>query len=199
MNVTRPDRSTSDSGVPPCAISATRRVACNRLLLASQTPSGTRQIEPAQARSAFGDVGSAHWSDRHTAAPNASAVRISVPTFPGSASRQSASVAGRSAHPGRSSRRNTPITRGGCGAVATSASNRASTSSPAPSRSTGAAVAASTASSPSTKKSPSFSRHRRSCSLRTVRARQRPEAHGLPSRPHRPLASEQRAMRCDAT
>ena len=62
------------------------------------TPSGTRQIEPALARSAFGDVGSAQPSDSATAAPNASAVRISVPTLPGSASCQSASVAGRSSH-----------------------------------------------------------------------------------------------------
>ena len=102
------------------------------------------------------------------AAPNASAVRISVPTLPGSASRQSASVAGallpagqigapvdgdrRAAGAGRSRRRRAAS---------------ASTSSPARSRSTGSAVAASTASSPSTKKRPSFSRQRRSCSLRT--------------------------------
>ena len=89
----------------------------------SHAPSGTRQIEPALARSAFGDVGSAQPSDSATAAPNASAVRISVPTLPGSASRHSASVASRSSHAGRSARRYTPTTRGGCGALATSASS----------------------------------------------------------------------------
>ena len=57
-------------------------------------PWGTRQIEPALARSAFGEVGSAQPSERTIAAPNASAVLISVPTLPGSARRQSASVAG---------------------------------------------------------------------------------------------------------
>ena len=40
-----------------------------------------------------------------SAAPKASAVRISVPTLPGSARCQSASVAGRSSQPGRSARR----------------------------------------------------------------------------------------------
>ena len=124
-------------------------------------------IEPALARSAFGEVGSAQPSDSATAAPNASAVRISVPMFPGSRSRQRASVTARSSQVGRSSRRYTAITRGGWPAVATSASSFGSTSSPARSRSTGGAVAAATASSPSTKKRPSLSRQRRSCSLRT--------------------------------
>ena len=67
--------------------------------------SGTRQIDPAEARSALGPVGSAQPSDSATAAPNASAVRISVPTLPGSARRQSASVTGRASAAGRSSRR----------------------------------------------------------------------------------------------
>ena len=62
---------------------------------------GTRQIEPALARSAFGEVGSAQPSESATAAPKASAVRISVPTLPGSARRQSASVAWRSSHAGQ--------------------------------------------------------------------------------------------------
>ena len=58
----------------------------------SNGSSGTRQIEPAEARSAFGPVGSAQPCESATAAPNASAVRISVPTLPGSATCQSASV-----------------------------------------------------------------------------------------------------------
>ena len=83
-----------------CASSATRVPSTS-----SHVPSGTRQIDPALARSAFGEVGSAQPGDSATAAPNASAVRISVPTLPGSESRHSASVAGRSLQPGRSSRR----------------------------------------------------------------------------------------------
>ena len=63
-------------------------------------------------------------SESATAAPKASAVRISVPTFPGSAMRQSASATGRGSGGGRSSRRKTPTTRGGCATVETSASRR---------------------------------------------------------------------------
>ena len=52
----------------------------------------------------IGPVGSAEPVERATPAPNASAERSSVPTFPGSATRQSASVTGRVPR-GRSSRR----------------------------------------------------------------------------------------------
>ena len=62
---------------------------------------------PADARTARGPSGSAHSGDSETAAPNASAVRTSVPTFPGSVTRQSASVTSR-VPTGRSSRRKTP-------------------------------------------------------------------------------------------
>ena len=57
--------------------------------------SGTRKIAPADARSAFGPVGSAQPAESATPAPNASAVRSSVPTLPGIATCQSASVSGR--------------------------------------------------------------------------------------------------------
>ena len=40
------------------------------------------KIAPADARTARGPSGSAHSGERETAAPKASAVRISVPTFP---------------------------------------------------------------------------------------------------------------------
>src|SRR5581483_12291499 len=69
-NVTGPARSSEESGSPPCASSATRRPR-----IRSQLPMGTRQSDPALARTAFGDVGSAQPSDRTTAAPKASAVR----------------------------------------------------------------------------------------------------------------------------
>ena len=73
-----------------------------------------------------------------------------------------------------------------------------STSSPARSRSTGSAVAASTASSPSTKKSPSLSRQRRSCSLRTSFSRSlslRDDHAHLPHSSHSPWKSKT-ASRC---
>ena len=104
---------------------------------ARRTPlSGTRKSEPIDARTAFGPVGSAQPSDSATPAPNASAARSSVPTFPGSATCQSASVTGRVPR-GRSSRRKTATTRGGCASVETSASSAGSTSSPATSTSAG--------------------------------------------------------------
>ena len=59
----------------------------------SNASSGTRKIAPAEARSAFEPSGSAQPSESATAAPNASAARSSVPMFPGSETRQSASVA----------------------------------------------------------------------------------------------------------
>ena len=65
--------------------------------------SGTRKIAPADARSARGPSGSAHSGESATPAPNASAVRSSVPTFPGSATCQSASTTSRAAV-GRSAR-----------------------------------------------------------------------------------------------
>ena len=74
------ERSSSASGAPRCASSATRVCVESTQPTA---PCGTRQIEPALARSAFGEVGSAQPSERAIAAPNASAVRISVPTLPG--------------------------------------------------------------------------------------------------------------------
>jgi uncharacterized membrane protein len=77
-------RSTASSGAPPCARSAIRRPGS-----ASQATSETRKIAPAEARSAFGDVGSAQPRESATLAPKASAVRIRVPTLPGSTSCQS--------------------------------------------------------------------------------------------------------------
>ena len=66
-----------------------------------------------EARRAFGDVGSAQPGDSATnAGPRASAVRMSVPTFPGSATRQSARPPRSSVPTGRSSRRKTAITAG---------------------------------------------------------------------------------------
>ena len=106
------------------ATSATRVPAAS-----SNRPSGTRKIAPGRARAApSAPVGSAQPSESATEAPNASAVRISVPTFPGSATCQSASATGRCSHAGRSARRKTPITRGGCASVETPASSSGSTS-----------------------------------------------------------------------
>ena len=61
----------------------------------SNASSGTRKIAPADARSAFEPSGSAQPSEIATAAPKASAARSSVPTLPGSETRQSASVVSR--------------------------------------------------------------------------------------------------------
>jgi hypothetical protein len=164
--VALPRCSSSLKGVPSCAT----RAIHGRPASSNET-NGTRKSAPIEARSAFGPVGSAQPSDRASnAGPSASAVRISVPTFPGSATCHSARpTSGRSSF-GRSARRNTAITRGGCASVETSASRAGSTLSSATSSSNGsmpAESAASTRSSPSTKKSPSLSRQRRSCSLRT--------------------------------
>ena len=72
---------------------------------ASSNPtSGTRKSAPAEARSARGEVGSAQPSDSATEAPNAPAVRTTAPTFPGSATRHSATPSNRLL-PGRSARR----------------------------------------------------------------------------------------------
>jgi hypothetical protein len=134
---------------------------------------GTRKSEPIEARTAFEPLGSAQPSDSATPAPNASAARSSVPTLPGSPTCQSASVTGRTPR-GRSRRRKTATTRGGCESVDTPASSSAATSSPATSTSTGSSPAArpaSTRSSPSTANSPSLSRQRRSWSLRTSLSR----------------------------
>ena len=61
----------------------------------AKPPNGTRKTAPAEARSAFGPVGSAQPAERRTkAGPSASAARRSVPTFPGSETRQSASPTG---------------------------------------------------------------------------------------------------------
>ena len=141
------------------------RPACRAL--AANGTSGTRQIDPAEARSAFGPVGSAQPSDSATAAPNASAVRISVPTFPGSATRQSASVAGRGSAGRQVVAAVDADTRGGCAAVETSASSAARRSRPRRAARPARRWPPSTRSSPSQTKSPSLSRQRRSCSLRT--------------------------------
>ena len=85
-SVTGGVRSASDNGGPPWATSATQRPRARR-------PSGTigvRKTAPAEARSAFGESGSAQPSESATQAPNASAVRSRVPTFPGSDSRHRA-------------------------------------------------------------------------------------------------------------
>ena len=79
-------RSIPASGTPRCASSAILRAGRS-----SQDTSGTLKIAPADARSARGPTGSAHSGDSATPAPKASAVRRSVPTFPGSAIRQSPS------------------------------------------------------------------------------------------------------------
>src|SRR5581483_6418833 len=60
--VTGPRRSSAPSGAPPCATSATRfshRVTMVTRWDEEEESRGTRQIEPADARSAFGEVGSA--------------------------------------------------------------------------------------------------------------------------------------------
>ena len=75
---------------PPWATSAVHGRGAS-----SNGASGTRKIAPADARSAFGPVGSAQPAESATPAPNASAVRSSVPTLPGSPTCQSASVSGR--------------------------------------------------------------------------------------------------------
>src|SRR4051794_41946915 len=80
----------------------------------SNGASGTRKIAPAEARSAFGPVGSAQPAERATPAPNASAVLSSVPTFPGSPTCHSASVSGRAPR-GKSEWREKPVTPGGGG------------------------------------------------------------------------------------
>ena len=49
----------------------------------SKGMTGTRKIAPADARSDFGPVGSAQPAESAIPAPNASAVRSSVPTLPG--------------------------------------------------------------------------------------------------------------------
>ena len=153
------------SGGPPCETSATRFPDGS-----SKPASGTRKIAPAEARSAFGPVGSAQPRDSATDAPNASAARRIVPRFPGSATRQSESESG-STPRGSDSCRKRPITRGGYPIVDTFASSSGSTSSPARSTSTGSTPASSAAwtrSSPSTTKSPSFSRWRRDSSSRWI-------------------------------
>ena len=146
------------SGSPPCATSATRRPGAS-----SKRTSGTRKIAPAEARSAFGAGGSAQPSDRATHAPNASAVRISVPTLPGSASRQRARHASRTpvaaGRPGGRRRSRAP----GAASVETRASSSASTVSPAiaaasTGSTTGRASRAATRSSPSATKRPLSSR-----------------------------------------
>src|SRR5581483_10390210 len=193
MKTTSPERSTAASGSPPLATSAIRRPGGS-----SKSLTGTRKTEPIEARSALGPVRSAQPAESATPAPNPSAARSSVPTFPGSATCQRASVAGRTPR-GRSSRRNTAITRGGCASDDTSASSACSTVSPATSSSTGSMPAASTRSSPSTTKRPSLSRQLRSRSLLTVRATQVPDRQRRSSRPHRPPANPQLAMRSDAS
>ena len=179
----------SSSGTPPCATSATRRLGA-----ASQSTSGTRKIAPADARSALGPTGSAQPSESATAAPNASADRMSVPTFPGSATCQRPRTTSR-APVGRSSRLKTPITRGACPSVDTSPRSSGSTFSPATNSSTGttpAASAASIRSSPSAANRPlsirclraersfrtsrSFSFWRDSIRLLLSRSRSRPRA-----------------------
>ena len=130
---------------------------------------GTRKIAPALARSAFWESGSAQPSERATAAPNASAERINVPTLPGSESCQRARHVSR-APSGRSRPAEDADRAGGCGSVETPASSSASTFSPATSSSTGsipAASAASQRSSPSQAKRPVSSRSFFRCSART--------------------------------
>ena len=144
-------RATLSSEAPPCATSAIRVPG-----RASQSTRGTLKIAPADARSARGAVGSAQSAERATAAPNASAVRSNVPTFPGSATRQSARTTSRSPT-GRSFRLKTPMTRGAWPSVDTSPRSSGTTFSPAIRSSTGstpAATAAPTRSSPSAAKSP---------------------------------------------
>src|SRR5439155_5517682 len=154
------------NGVPPRGTRPThgRGASSNRI-------SETRKSAPIDARTAFGPVGSAQPSESATnAGPSASAVRISAPTLPGSPTRQSASPTGGGSASRRSSRRKTPMTRGGWPSVETSASNSGTTFSPATSSSTGstpAARAASTRSSPSQTNRPSLSRCRADASRRT--------------------------------
>ena len=155
--MTWPGRSSSCSGGPPWGTSATLVPGAS-----SNASSGTRKMAPADARKAFEPSGSAQPSESAIAAPNASAARSSVPTLPGSETRQSASVVSRDSR-GRAAVRKTPTTRAGWGSVETAASNSGSMLSPATRSSIGsipAAAAASIRSSPSTAKSPSSSRLR---------------------------------------
>ena len=136
----------------------------------SKPASGTRKTAPAEARSAFGPVGSAQPGESATEAPNASAARRIVPRLPGSPTRQSESDTG-STPRGSESRRKRAITRGGCPIVEIFASSSGSTSSPARKTSTGSTLASSAActrSSPSTTNSPSRSRWRRDSSSRCI-------------------------------
>ena len=115
-----PSTCNSGSGTPPSGTSAIRFPAGS-----SNSLSGTRKIAPIDARTAFGPAGSAQPSESAMPAPNASAARSSVPTLPGSPTRQSASVTALVPR-GRSAFRKTATTRGGCPSVDTSASNSGS-------------------------------------------------------------------------
>ena len=164
-NATRPDRSTDASGSPPCATSATRALV---------TPSYLSHGQAARARS----------SRRSRAAPSATSGRRSPPRARpprrtprpcGSACRR---CRGRRPARARASRRAPPTPadrRGGrrrsraAGAARSRRPRAASARRPRPPRAGRPArrSAAATASSPSTKNSPSLSRQRLSCSLRT--------------------------------
>ena len=79
----------------------------------SKSPTGTRRPRRPSARSAFGPAGSAQPTDRQTAAPNASADRISVPALPGSETCHSARTGGPRTTEGRRGERR-PTTRAAC-------------------------------------------------------------------------------------
>ena len=174
--MTRPRRSSSASGSPPCATSATRCASRHR----TQRPE-RHAPDRAGARAQRlrrGRVGAA------VGERDRGAERV------GRAD-QRADVAGVGDPPERERRVPLLPARQILAAVDADHARRVgggrdlarssgSTSSPARSRSTGSAVAASTASSPSTKKRPSLSRQRRSCSFRMSlrRSLSRGDDHG---------------------
>src|SRR5262245_44423637 len=84
--VARSASSSSGKGKPPRATIAIRGRGAS-----SKRPTGTRKTAPAEARSALAPVGSVQPGESQTDAPNASAQRRSVPTLPGSPTRQRAS------------------------------------------------------------------------------------------------------------
>ena len=165
------DGSSSESGGASCATSATAPCGAKSAI-------GTRKIEPAEARSAFGPVGSAQPARER----EVGAERVARPG-------QRADVAGiadapqleperRQLRAPAAPLRKTPITRGACPSVETSASRcdetcsarsvklrRRAASTSAKSSSQPPSSAAATRSSPSATNSPSLSRCRRDSEL----------------------------------
>ena len=126
-----PRRNVARSGSSACQITVGASIASAIVgpVTSSHETSGTRNVAPTAARRAFDPVGSAQPSESATnAGPSASAARMSVPMFPGSWTRHSASPTGASVPRGRSAWRKTPITRDGCGRVEIPAISGPSTS-----------------------------------------------------------------------